>query len=1456
MSLDNYEDINSKLTNAAQTSSKFDIINRNEEIKNQGVFEKQEVVKQEQSEPVEYSLSKRWEDAKALNRIGYAVKQGIDESSFEKEEGFFVSSDMLKKDEVPRKYWNEFLEADSTEQYDLIRTNLNKELEVQERQGNASWYSNLGLGIGASITDPYTILPTIMTLGGSSLVRTTSVVGKVGYNVLVGAGESAVVGAIQSQSLHTYGAKNVIADAVAGGILGAGFTGAGIGVGKVNNAIKNSKYKKFVKLTDEDVKINALQDINLSEDAYYRDKNGDIKVATPEMVQAHYIQQYYNNQLFLDFSDNYYKASAKDMELQLEKNAFTILDKKNIIEENVKKLEDKKFSIKTEGNLKIIEKKLNKEKDKLDTVNARLKEEEDFLKEFHSKSETDKMLFMAEAEGKVFNETNVDIPEQMASDNVEYMIDLITKDNKTTPSNQGKDAGAAFNKNQEREGYESYDELYDYERGFFKNNKLDQEVDDDVLRTVNQANTLKISKNVHDKLNNVGGVSSKLANIAFRGIGTIDSRKDLQIKYYSRGWISEENKSLVKEFNQELSKIGFKEDPINGKTAKQLGLDVAEGKTKGYSREEIKIADRFNRASEIYYNQFNGHKKLSADESIDHINREYRFKFQDIISGSDNDNISYEMAYKNQFKKRVGRVVGTTNERSKSMNLLTDYILNPEDVLNRFPDLDNDFIKVLDRKANQIQELFNNMGQKLIDEGLDTNGAIAISMKSGKPYIPRRWGVDIVSQYDKAFGFENIKALFKGAIESANPKLAEPKISTRKTKSGEVVEVKSTKTYSDVFSHALTKSLIERFKGTKANSIDQQNFLSKAMNDIQEFIVDSKEHWVNDVDDDFVNDILNHLERKTTDRTEKAAIGSAEGRMDIDINFKMDMKRQSDGKPVTVSIRDFLENDMEKLVNNYVGDFAAKTGFSKFGIKSKADLERLILDFENQNAELRNRSNLKDLTKEEKRQVKAALTKTEAAEYADLIRKMYTGSSIIDYNKFGNRVAANLQAYNFIRMLDKMTIAQVSETMDIMHAGGVINFMNTMPVMNKMMRRIFNGKNDPHELLSEIENAGFVIDNFDAQSSGQIGDDITRFDFKYDDDNSIFRDKTKTEQAKETLQNGLYKLQRTAAWMPSGFDTHTRTWAVSAQFNGLYDLYNVVKSGALSGGGVDTKYLNIAAKKFKSRGLNVNTLRDYGLTIEELMEIGEAFEKYGQFKNGMLGGKKITNLNIKKLLVDNPKIHNKLKEFAINAQNEVVAPSSIGTNYKSLVDNMIVKTIFQFRTYGIGAYTNKLRHKTRKGSNGAGYLALSTFGGMMAYVGNVLFSSFKYDNQDEYLEENLKLSNLALGSVSRSTYASILPGVVDTVSETLSDEPVFGSAGRTSGLSQDIFGNPTFDLVDKGISTINKSADLFAGRGDEVENLDRIRKNAISLLPFSSFGGLFGAGLKVMMSSGQEYEKK
>jgi len=236
--------------------------------------------------------------------------------------------------------------------------------------------------------------------------------------------------------------------------------------------------------------------------------------------------------------------------------------------------------------------------------------------------------------------------------------------------------------------------------------------------------------------------------------------------------------------------------------------------------------------------------------------------------------------------------------------------------------------------------------------------------------------------------------------------------------------------------------------------------------------------------------------------------------------------------------------------------------------------------------------------------------------------------------------------------------------------------------------------------------------------------------------------------------------------------------------------------------------------------------RQLGWTEKEFNNIAANIKKHAVFKDGKFQALQLDNWDVEARA-----------NYIVGIDrwiNRVVQRSDLASLNRWFTTDF-ARMIIQFRTFSLAAYEKQLLngmynlHQTR----GKDFQTYSRFlssmvGSSLFYATQVYINSFGLSNRKEYLDKNLSAENLAKVSFLRSSWSTLIPGVLSTAHSFFSDEDLFGY-GRNTGLSSSfIQGIPTVDLIDSAYNTFKMGAKMALD--DEYEPTQRDVKKGLSLL--------------------------
>lgn len=526
-------------------------------------------------------------------------------------------------------------------------------------------------------------------------------------------------------------------------------------------------------------------------------------------------------------------------------------------------------------------------------------------------------------------------------------------------------------------------------------------------------------------------------------------------------------------------------------------------------------------------------------------------------------------------------------------------------------------------------------------------------------------------------------------------------------------------------------------------------------------------------------------------RQRREARGAGEGgsarygkhRLDFDETFSMKLQNQAAREAGviqydTVRVSDMLDNNVENLVGRYTRSMSGHYGLAKAaGVRSLADHEaRLKM--------LRSRVEASRGADEAKK----------VAEAADFAHKLVTGQPITDADAL-TRWGRFLRDYNFNTTMNQVGFAQVMDLGALLNTGYLRHTLKQLGTED--LFRAARGADGRYksESLREIEE---VLG---------LGTDFHN--------NAVFSSYAPPEN---TL------LQKTAgaaehAWRVLGRGTQL--------FSGLASITRF--SQHLAARAIQQRIVNTVlgkAGKFDAR-----RWADLGIDSGMSKRIEQQIAQHVAFVDNEVGGKvRVMNWSG----WDDVDARDAVLHAVHKEARRIIQEEDLGDT-AAWMHKPLWKLVTQFRRFGLVSYSKQLLHGVSHADAEVATAALMMSAlGTISYTAQMELKTVGMSDEDaaKFRERWLSPAAIARAAVSRNNYVGLLPGVVDSVSGTLTGQMVFDN--RASGLSGGFLsGIPA-------VSTVSNLADAIGAmsqatlRGDR-QFTQRNAKSIQALLPFGNF---------------------
>lgn len=494
-----------------------------------------------------------------------------------------------------------------------------------------------------------------------------------------------------------------------------------------------------------------------------------------------------------------------------------------------------------------------------------------------------------------------------------------------------------------------------------------------------------------------------------------------------------------------------------------------------------------------------------------------------------------------------------------------------------------------------------------------------------------------------------------------------------------------------------------------------------------------------------------------------------------------------------MAVEDFLESDIEALFGNYLDGVMGEAAYQRvFGELRIPDADGVLP------AQAPSFSALKEL-------IKKTDTRPEDDVNPELrsLEEMYKtlkGIPLEAETRY-TRFARRLRGFNFLRVMGQAGVAQLAELGSILGNGGMRGMIYHMPSLRDFILKAQTG-NLSKTLMDELET--IYSPGMDVLSHSPH----VRMDDGSDVSSRVRGGKaTKMQTFDYTLNNA-----KQAMGVVSGM-THINR--MLQRLNARVLVQRFVDEANGQKGLLSRK--GISQERYEALGISMDMAERINVQLRKATTV-----------DGLLG-KKAKLLNIEQW--DDVDAKNAFSNGIYRWARRSVQENSIGT-MPSFMSKEMGKTIMQFRSFMLGAYTKQLlagwRHKDWE--TFSTFMASMFFGGLF-YVGQTHVNSIGRTDRDEWLKERLSPGSIAKASFQRAGFSTFLPMVIDTAAAPFTDEPIFAYR-NTEQASDAILGNPSVDMFNKGADAIKGA--LKAAFNDDYEYSQQDARNTTTLIPFQN----------------------
>lgn len=498
---------------------------------------------------------------------------------------------------------------------------------------------------------------------------------------------------------------------------------------------------------------------------------------------------------------------------------------------------------------------------------------------------------------------------------------------------------------------------------------------------------------------------------------------------------------------------------------------------------------------------------------------------------------------------------------------------------------------------------------------------------------------------------------------------------------------------------------------------------------------------------DEVDRIINQL-----DFDREGLPARAKRRLDFDLSATI----EKNGR--VLHIKDLMERDTEAVVNAYVNQMQGRIALAKKGIFSDGDFEALKKDIRAEGFEIGKSDQAeKDIEK------------------LDVMYALISGrpSPLIgNPSSQANRIARLLMDYNFIRVMNQVGFAQISELGNAVSIDGTMALLRVMPDWKSMIKRAANG---------DLEDA--VARDLEAFVAPGVDRNIQQSMNKYSVED-------------------LYTLGK-GDFIDRAINVANIGKRMTADLSGLAPITVLLERSAAKIAVQSLVDLASGLKKTRMKKLGNTTieqdiksrLANLGLNEEMWPRVVNMIQTNAVTNPSMFSrSRKVRAINMDAW--EDVDARDAFSYAIARWTRQSIQQNDIG-NLNIHMTSTMGKILTQFRAFTLVSWSKQFLHNIKR-NDFAAYEGMmwSTFYGGTAYVLQTHVNAIGRDDKNEFLKERLSPQEIGTAAFQRSSWASLLPGGFDTIMWATGQEPIFGYKRSTGLATSFIAGNPVFDLLD------------------------------------------------------------
>jgi len=676
-----------------------------------------------------------------------------------------------------------------------------------------------------------------------------------------------------------------------------------------------------------------------------------------------------------------------------------------------------------------------------------------------------------------------------------------------------------------------------------------------------------------------------------------------------------------------------------------------------------------------------------------------------------------------------------------------------------------EFDPAVARAGSTFREIMNGFAELANDPGRLTGtirrpvrGAEAMKVEA---YVPRIFDHGSIQDKLMRFGHAALTEFFSKAIKAAAPNLAD-----------------------DVAKRFAT-GYLNRMHSLSAGELlgAQRAFSGEDLDELRTFL-----QGTNDISAEDIDAVVEAFSPKPQD----GAAPRQKHRQLMDENFVMVIPRRDGAGAENLRVSDFFVNDADFLLTSYSRQMSGRIAMANVGVRNPKwqtgdEAPEYLIDGITSDGEWQT---LLDEVKSVADSTGGLKGLTKDHENLQFVYNSIIGRPNFDEGSTSSQLMRMLRDYNFLRVMNQVGFAQLSEIANATSQLGWKALLGNMPSLRSLWRDAKTGQLDD-ALAQEIE------DVIGTGTDWLRHNTMTRMD-EFGNPLGGITDSGLFQATDRALQKGKKVTAAISGMAP--VNTLLQRWTGRAIFQKL---------------ATDARKGTKASKRMLALGLDQAMLD----------RVQAQIRNHATFKGG-----KLRAMNWKAW--DDHEAMAAFEHAAFRLSRSIIQENDLGQMNK-FMSSPLMRTLLQFRSFQTAAWSKQLLQglNMRDMQTFTGFTT-SVFVAGLAYMVRTAANSVGREDQQAYLADRLSLGKLAGASLQNSSWFSLLAPAIDTPWTFLGNESLF--TGRNTQLQSNIWtGNPSVDL---GLNFLGSGRRLRAFIQGDASQLDA--RSLAVLLPFQNAVGI------------------